>query len=256
MEMVSREFVVIDFEMTGLDFEHDEPVEVAYHRFWRVAGEDPIRPETFDTLIKPTVPIPPETSAIHHIIDQDVANSPSFQEVIPYIAKQFYNPNVIAVAHNSACEKAMVDRMQLGLDLKWLCTYKAALRVWPEARSHSNEGLRYFLGLGTGRSQRQNVHSAMHDVMVTTKILMHLLHHATVEEMLQWTLEPRLLPRCPIGKWRDYPWPEVDWGYLEWIVFKAFDMDPDIKWNARRELDRRASAIQKKHSQPEQPDEL
>lgn len=243
MDPVSRQFLVIDFEMTGLDFERDEPVEVAFTRYWRT-GAGVLNKESFTTLINPEIPIPPETSAIHHIIDSDVTISPTFIELIPYLRRQFYFNGLIAVAHNASCEKTVIDRLDLGFEVPWLCTYKAALRVWPEARSHSNEGLRYFLGLGTGRSKAQNVHSAAHDVEVTSQILMKLLEVTTVEDMLKWTLEPRLLPRCPIGKWRNHPWNEVDYGFLEWMVYKAFDMDPDLKWNANRELERRKNASQ------------
>lgn len=55
---------------------------------------------------------------------------------------------------------------------------------------------------------------------------------------MRWTSEPRLLPRCPIGNQRGKLWKDVDYSFLSWILSKS-DMDPDIRWNARRERDRR-----------------
>ena len=35
-----------------------------------------------DTLVRPTKPIPPGASAVHHIVDEDVANAPTFNEAV------------------------------------------------------------------------------------------------------------------------------------------------------------------------------
>ena len=61
---------------------------------------------------------------------------------------------------------------------------------------------------------------------------------ATLEDMMQWTNEPALLPRCPIGDWRGKPWAEVDDGFLHWILRKIFDRD-DVRFCAQKELARR-----------------
>ncbi|EKY30608.1 hypothetical protein HMPREF0185_00187 [Brevundimonas diminuta 470-4] len=70
--------------------------------------------------------------------------------------------------------------------------------------------------------------------------LRELLQHATLEEMAAWTLEPRLLPKCPIGKFRGAAWSDVEAGFLTWMLAQA-SMEEDLKWNARRELERRRS---------------
>jgi exodeoxyribonuclease X len=62
---------------------------------------------------------------------------------------------------------------------------------------------------------------------------------ATGREMIAWTKEPRLLPTCPIGKFRGKPWPEVEAGFLGWMLRQP-TMEADLKWNAEREIARRA----------------
>ena len=51
--------------------------------------------------------------------------------------------------------------------------------------------------------------------------------------------EPRLLPKCPIGKFRGQPWSEVEAGFLGWML-RQESMEEDLKWNARREIARRS----------------
>lgn len=61
-----------------------------------------------------------------------------------------------------------------------------------------------------------------------------------VWELVAWTREPAALPRITIGKDRGKKWSEVDGGFLSWML-RQQDMDPDLAWNARRELQRRAA---------------
>jgi exodeoxyribonuclease X len=145
---------------------------------------------------------------------------------------------VIAVAHNANFEREMLAKAGI-TPHRWLCTYKAAVRVWPDCPSHSNECLRYYLGFGTGRSAHQMPHSASHDVQVTTDLLKELLRLGTpIADMLAWTLEPALLPRCPIGDWRGHTWDEVEEGFLQWILRKITDRE-DVRFCAQKELERR-----------------
>lgn len=134
--------------------------------------------------------------------------------------------------------------------MKWLCTYKAAVRVWPDCPSHSNECIRYFLGLGTGRSGIQRPHSAAHDAEVTASILWELLRAGTsVEDMLKWTEEPAMLPTCPLGDWRGRKWADVDAGFLLWILRKIHDRE-DVRFCAEKELERREAERAKARSAP------
>lgn len=196
------------------------------------------------SLVNPGIPIPPETSAIHHIIDSDVANAPTWDVAQHEIIDFFQDdPEVIAVAHSADTERTMLA--PLGLKCRWLCTYKAALRVWPDAPAHSNEALRYWLGFGTGRGSPQAPHSALHDAEVTAKIFEALVQAgAGVKNMIKWTDEPAMLPRCPIGDYRGMKWAEVPSDFLDWILRKIYDRD-DLRFCARKELDRREAERQR-----------
>jgi exodeoxyribonuclease X len=45
----------------------------------------------------------------------------------------------------SSFERSFLER-HFG-DAIWVCTYKCALRIWPDLPSHGNQALRYHLGL-------------------------------------------------------------------------------------------------------------
>ncbi len=90
--------------------------------------------------------------------------------------------------------------------------------------------------------EAQPAHRAGPDAYVTAHILKALLERTTVEEMIEWTKLPRLLPRCTIGKFRGMTWDKVEQGFLSWMT-KQPDMDSDLIWNARRELNRRDAEL-------------
>ncbi len=113
-----------------------------------------------------------------------------------------------------------------------ICTYKAALRVWPEAPAHSNQILRYWLKpRGLDPSLASPPHRALPDAIVTAHILRELLRVATVEELIAWTHEPVLLPRVMFGRHRGCSWSDVPADYLTWVVERS-ELGPDIKFTA------------------------
>jgi len=62
----------------------------------------------------------------------------------------------------------------------------------------------------------------------------------SLEQMLAWTEEPKVLSTLPFGKHRGLPWSKAPLDYLQWMISKA-DMDPDLLWNAQREINNRAT---------------
>ena len=68
-----------------------------------------------------------------------------------------------------------------------ICTYKAALRVWPDAPGYSNQVLRYWLRpKGFSPAIAGTPHRALPDAYVTAFVLRELLEMETVEELIAW----------------------------------------------------------------------
>ena len=219
---------VIDFETTGAE----PPAEVCEVGICDIDAETRAISAPVSWLCGVSS-MPPEVRAVHHISLADCAGQPPFDEFrLPAGA-------AVIVAHNADFEKKFIR-----CPLPILCTYKAALRAWPDAPTHSNGGLRYWLedqGLvSPDHDLTQPAHRAGPDAYVTAHILVALMNAGhTCREMIAWTKEPRLLPTCPIGKFRGKPWAEVEGGFLGWMLRQP-DMDQDLKWNAEREIARRS----------------
>lgn len=228
---------VIDFETTGME----PPAEVVEVGYCDLIGDDQVwevgQPVSW---LCGAAAIPPECRAVHHITAAEVAGLPPFAES----RGRLFNDGPLLsalVAHNFAFEEQFLGEH----GALTICTLKAALRVWPDAPGHSNGVLRYWLedrGLLTlDHDTAMPPHRAGPDAYVTAHILKALFAAgATGKEMVAWTREPRLMSTCPIGKFRGKPWAEVEAGFLRWMLDQA-TMETDLKWNARRELDRRAA---------------
>ena len=184
-----------------------------------------------------------ETRAIHHISPAEILGLDSFNAQA-FVAEAKADGVVAIAAHHADFEGKWIGADLDGIPL--ICTYKAALRIWPDEPVHSNQFLRYRLEeLGLSEPDPtlcQPAHRAGPDAYATAHLVKALLGRASVADLVAWTKEPAALPRCPIGeKWRGKKWSEVDDGFLGWMLKQA-TMDPDLKWNAQRELARRTSA--------------
>jgi len=73
---LKRPLVVFDLETTGLFPRRDRIVEIAAVKVNPDGTE-----ETLERLLNPTIPIPPETTAVHGISDDDVKDCPTFADV-------------------------------------------------------------------------------------------------------------------------------------------------------------------------------
>jgi len=225
---------VLDFETTGME-PPAEVCEVGYCDVVQDAGGWQIG-EPSARLCR-VQSMPPEVRAVHHLTLAECAPFPAFDEGA--FVGDLGGCSVIA-AHNAEFEAQWLPK---GGALPLLCTYKAALRVWPEAPSHSNSVLRYWLedqGLvELDHDTAMPPHRAGPDAYVTAHILKALLSQVTARQMVAWTQEPRLMPKITFGKHKGAQWHEAPADYLSWVATKS-DLDVDTKWNARRELDRRA----------------
>lgn len=81
---LKRPIIFFDVESTGLDILNDRIIELSYIKVLPNGKE-----EEYTYRINPGMPIPAESSAIHHITDEDVANKPTFKQVAKKIAEAF-----------------------------------------------------------------------------------------------------------------------------------------------------------------------
>ena len=75
--------VFFDLETTGIDIVRDRIVEISYIKVYPNGKE-----ETKTQRINPGMPIPPASTAIHGITDDDVKDCPHFKEIAKTLAAQ------------------------------------------------------------------------------------------------------------------------------------------------------------------------
>lgn len=224
---------VVDIESTGTNPETDDIIEIASLDLVKGGGMTNARSD----LVATARPIPPEASAVHHILAEDLKGARDINEVlIGYGMADWF------IAHNAAFEQSFLG--QSWPHAKWICTYKCALRVWPDAPGHSNQVLRYWLGIihpfGIDRKSI-DPHRALSDCYVTGEIAQRLLQAATFANLVRWSAEPPLHTKLNFGKHRGQRFDAVPADYLEWIRDKS-ELDEGMKFSARYWLEKSAAA--------------
>ena len=227
---------VIDLETTGNSFTDGGVVEIGWQDVGLTGG---LIGGPGALLINPARPISPATSAIHHIIDEDVANAPLWHQAAPPILQP--GEGVVALAaHRAAFEERWCTPALTGR-ARWICTYKCALRLFPDAPTHSNQGLRYWRRPESlDRALGLPAHRAGPDAYVTAHHLRDMLAMAGVEQLLAWSAEPALLVRVPFGPSRGRAWADLDDDALARIIGGESGGNQDVAFTARHELRRRS----------------
>ncbi|NTV74681.1 MAG: DNA polymerase III subunit epsilon [Holophaga sp.] len=237
MSFADLTYLVVDTETTGLSPSADRVVSVA--GVWVRTGAGLLRRESF--LVDPGIPIPPEASAIHHIVDRHVAGAPALDEVLPVFQKDDFDAYA---AHNAAFDFGFLPRAGRPV----LCTMRLARKLWPKLGRYSNQYLRYVLQLEVVEAEGLPAHEALADALVTGRLLLRelawLQEHPqagveTLQDLIAWAEAPNLLETCQFGsKHRGVPWARVPKDYLAWMKREVKDMDPDLRYTVEHYLQR------------------
>ena len=225
----------IDTETTGLE-PSDEVVEVGFcDLFPDMSAVDMESGVSF--LVRPARPIPAQASAVHHIVDSDVKDKPTWADSWLKTLDGKSADGFIFVAHNSQFERTHFDPL---FTARWIDTWRAALRQWPEQESHSLQFLRYSLRLDVDCDIAFPPHRALADAYVCGVLLVELLKCQTVETLLKWSNERPVFGKLNFGQHRGTPVTEVADDYLKWLATGEHQLSEDWRWTAEQEIKRRA----------------
>ena len=97
---------IVDIETTGTDAAVDAVIEVASVD----VQKDGTITNRQEVLVCPPIPVPPEASAVHHLLYQDLTGKPPLKEVLAFF-------------QGADADEAL-----------WACTYRCALRAADLAR--------------------------------------------------------------------------------------------------------------------------
>jgi len=243
-----NKLIFFDTETTG-NTEKDFLVQIAYK----------YDSGSFVGLYKPEIKIPPEASAIHHIINKMVADKPTFKESTdqPKIKKLFEDKDSVVVAHNAPFDLMIIEKEDIKPN-KFICTLRVARELDKEDKieRYNLQYLRYLLDLDV----EAVAHDAMGDVLVLEKLFERLKNkimaksdevgspdasgeafreeglseNQAIEKMIGISSHPSLLRSFGFGKHNGKKIEEVlatDRGYLEWLLAQKLESDQiDEDW--------------------------
>lgn len=92
---LKKPIIFFDLETTGINITRDKIVEISYIKVYPNGNE-----EEKTIRINPGMPIPPESTAIHHITDADVAESPQFKDIAKDLSKVFEGSDIAGFNSN------------------------------------------------------------------------------------------------------------------------------------------------------------
>jgi CBS domain-containing protein len=162
--------VALDLETTGLDVETARIVQIGA---LQLGEEDAATTTSFDRLVDPGQPIPPEAAAIHGINDAMVATEPGLAEL--WAELRAFTGRRVVVGHTIAYDLTVLEREATRLGLPWerpraLCVRKLAAIAIPALHDPSLDKLAAWLGIEIGQR-----HQALGDAKAAGQIFRKMI---------------------------------------------------------------------------------
>ncbi len=161
---LNRPICFFDLETTGIEVAKDRIVEISIFKVYPNGNK-----ESKTWLVNPTIPIPPQSTAIHGISNEKVANEPTFKELATQIHNMIKDSDL--AGYNSdrfdipllaeELLRAEVDfdmKNRVSVDVQTIFHKKEERTLSAAYRFYCNQSL-------------ENAHSAEADTMATYEIL-------------------------------------------------------------------------------------
>lgn len=178
-------------------------------------------------FIEYTGTMSPNARAIHHIRPDQLTLAGGAlprDEVVKSLLHRG-NATTVFVAHNYEFDVKFLPEIKG----PWICTLKASRHLWPNAPGHSNQVLRYWLGVEpTIKLEGKYPHQAIYDVATTTGILLKMLGSQTLVKLVSLTKTPVVLKKINFGKHRGSDFANIPIDYLRWLRGQP-NLDPDLR---------------------------
>jgi len=166
---LSRVYVSLDIETTGLNAEQDEIIEIGAVRF---KGSRTF--ETFSALVNPGKPIPYKIQQLTGITPDDVADAPPIEAVLPDL-QRFVGDNPV-LGHNIGFDLGFLRRHNVLTNNAGVDTFELASILLPHAGRYSLSTLIEHLGVTL--SPDGQAHRALDDAQAARQLFDALLDQA------------------------------------------------------------------------------
>lgn len=169
---LKKPIIFFDLETTGVNISHDRIVEISYIKVLPDGKE-----EEAGYRVNPEMPIPAESTAIHHITDEDVADAKTFKQLAPMLVKAFTGCDFAGYNSNRFDIPMLAEEFsRAGIDFD----FSRANFIDVQNIFHKKEqrtlvaAYRFYCG-----GEIENAHSANADTRATYEVLMAQLDRYT-----------------------------------------------------------------------------
>jgi exodeoxyribonuclease X len=221
--------IVLDTETSDLD--PDKGAEVLQLAWIELQKVNEIWQPTFSTdyYIEFDGQISPKAQAVNHIQHRKLKRENGAiprPEAFRFLL-QHVEPDSLMVAHNSDFDSKFFPMIAR----PWICTFRVARHIWPNAIGYSNQVLRYWLDLDifkiSAAVQHRFPHEALYDAATTTSILLKMLESYAPEQLLALSSRPVKLKTIGFGKHKGQEFSTIPLDYLRWL--RSNTKDEDVK---------------------------
>lgn len=181
----------------------------------------------FDKFYSCPEPISFAAMAVHHIIESDLINKPSYNT--------FRLPQGVTylIGHNIDYDIKAVQKCDNSIQVKGICTLALSRMVWPDVPAHNLSALYYMIAGGTDQTRKElrNAHNAAADIMFTATILRELIKLTGIKDMQSLYLlseKARIPTKMTFGKHGGMLIKDVPADYKTWLL-KQSDLDPYLR---------------------------
>ena len=161
---LTRPICFFDLETTGIDVARDRIVEISIFKVFPNGNK-----ESKTWLVNPTIPIPAQTTAVHGITDEKVANEPTFKELATQVHNMIKDSDLAGFNSDRFDIPLLAEELlRVGIDFDM----KNRVSVDIQTIFHKKEertlsaGYKFYCG-----ESLENAHSAEADTMATYEIL-------------------------------------------------------------------------------------
>lgn len=201
--MPLQTFIAFDVETTGIERDSNQIIEVAGVKFTVEINSRkkaiPVTIDTFGELVKPTMRIPEDATAVNHITNEMVENARPITEVLPEFFK-FCGLASVLIAHNAPFDNdffrhAIRDNNLSPIGNPVLDSLKLSRNIMREAASHKLGELAKRLRREVGELSSENLHRALYDCEILMKVFVAILNKRLEPE--EWEMAEFLKKVAP-----------------------------------------------------------
>jgi predicted DnaQ family exonuclease/DinG family helicase len=191
-----RTYVALDLELTGLDRQRDEIIEIALVRF---RGSEVL--DTLTSLVHTKRPVSPRIEQLVGLSSKDLIDAPRLEQLRGDILR--FVSNYPLIAHSIETDLFFLQKQGLPLQNLALDTFELASILVPEANTYSLSSLSEMMGIALPEA-----HRALPDALAT-----HQLFSSLIGRFDEWDLS---LLREILGMAQDVGW--ALWPLLQDVI--------------------------------------